>query len=97
MVNLLLYSFILSKGAAGFDCTSVIKQLAQLLEDRNIKVRFIAMETLAYLTTLEDRKKILKVAKQQLFTNHVPYDALAKRLELQPGVKLNNDNEIEYQ
>mmetsp|Transcript_11307 Transcript_11307/g.11342 ORF Transcript_11307/g.11342 Transcript_11307/m.11342 type:complete len:149 (-) Transcript_11307:408-854(-) len=97
MVNLLLYSFILSKGSASFDCVSVIKQLAVLLEDRNIKVRFIAMETLSYLTTLESKKKILKVAQKQLFTNHIAYEALERRLEVQPNVKLNQENEIEYQ
>jgi hypothetical protein len=47
----------------------VIKGLACLLEDKNIKVRFIAMEALSYLTTIKDSDKIMMIANKKLYMN----------------------------
>ena len=63
-MNLMIYSFITSKGSSHFDTTSTIKSLAKILEDKHIKVRFIAMEGLTYLTTLEDSNKIIILGEE---------------------------------
>lgn len=57
----MIYSFITSKGTANFDSNATVKGLAQLLNDKSLKVRFIALEGIAYLTTLESQEKILKI------------------------------------
>ena len=63
IMNLIIFSFLTSKGTVGFDLPSTVKALSSLLTDKNFKVRFIALEALAYITLIEDTEKILKVVK----------------------------------
>lgn len=62
----MIFSFLTSKGSAGFDLHATIKGLSGLLSDKSnlyhivfniiigLKVRFIALEAISYLTTIED-------------------------------------------
>jgi flagellar basal body-associated protein FliL len=54
------------------------------------------METLSYLTTIEDKKKILKIAIKLHSANRNIYTALEKRLDMLPKVKLTLEQEVEY-
>jgi hypothetical protein len=54
------------------------------------------METLSYLTTLEKENKILKICQSELLTNKNAVNAIKKRFNMLPMVKLNNKDEVEY-
>lgn len=40
-----------------------------LLLDKNIRVRFIAMESISYLTSFMKKEKIIKIASEELITS----------------------------
>eukprot|EP00347_Sterkiella_histriomuscorum_P001308 403372533 len=96
IMNLMIYSFINSKGAANFDHISAIKALSQLLNDKSLKVRFIALEGITYLTTIESSEKILKIVQQEMVNNKNIVKAVKKRFKLFTRVKFNSDNQVEY-
>ena len=101
IMNLMVYSFINSKGKGSFDSQSIINSLAQVLrDDKNIRVRFIAMEALAYITTIEGQEKVLKIVNQELQASGTSargvYSAIQKRFKLHPRVKINSEDQVEY-
>ncbi|CDW78481.1 protein fam179b [Stylonychia lemnae] len=96
IMNLMIYSFLTSKGSAGFDMHSTVKGLAQLLNDKSLKVRFIALESIAYMTTIEDSEKILKVISKEMSNNKNVVRGVQKRFKIYARVKLNSDNQVEY-
>ena len=65
-MNLMIYSFITSKGSGSFDTNMVLKSLGAVLDDKNIRVRFIALEAIAYLTTIEASEKIIKIVSKEI-------------------------------
>lgn len=95
-MNLILYAFLTSKGSTNFDCKESTKGLSLLLLDKSIKVRFIALESLSYLTTIQDKEAILKIASSQLQTSKHVLAALTKRLGMNHRVKLNDEMEVQY-
>ena len=96
IMNLIIFSFLTSKGNVGFDLPSTVKALSQLLTDKNFKVRFIALEALAYITIIEDNDKILKLVKQETINNKHMLHLVKARFKLRPRVRLNHMNLVEY-
>lgn len=93
----MLYAFLMSKGALNIDLSNCIRGLCVLVPDKNIKVRFIALEALAYISTLEKASIILQIANNEvaLCSKHA-VSVLRKRIELGPRIKLTNEQEVEY-
>ena len=64
-MNLIIFSFLTSKGTRAFDLPGTILALSHLLTDKHFKVRFIALEALSYITLIESHEKILKLLKDE--------------------------------
>ena len=65
IMNLIIFSFLTSKGTRAFDLPGTILALSHLLTDKHFKVRFIALEALSYITLIESHEKILKLLKDE--------------------------------
>ena len=65
----MIYSFLTSKGAVSFDLVSTLKGLGSLLNDKSLKVRFISLEGIAYLSTIEGQEKIMKILSKDVTSN----------------------------
>jgi len=61
ILNLLNFAFLCCKGSVQFDFQSVVEEVAQLIADKHFKVKFVALETVSYLTSLESKERIKKL------------------------------------
>lgn len=58
-------------------------------------MRFIALEGICYLTTIEPQDKILKIIAKEISSKNVN-KAVMKRLKMHPRVRLNLQGMVEY-
>ncbi len=94
-LNLLIFCFLKSKGVTDFEVEAVVKELSILLEDKSYKVRFVALEGLAYLTNMMSSHDLIKLASKTLGTKP-SLSALKKRVKMLPRVSLSVDEEVQY-
>lgn len=94
IMNLILYSLLTNK-PSNIDLVQLIRDFCSLITDKNLKVRFLALEALAYMSKIEDTSNIIIIANNEIGQRNV-VQVIRKRIDMGSKIKINADKDIEY-